>query len=336
MRGAEVCRAGTVWSTLVRGQRIFMSGMGGELASLTATMLEREAWVGELKGLDVDPPRRRLRRATFHRVDPMATERIAGIVADFDPHLILHLGVYEPGARAGDTDAQDWTMATLDGVMSGAGPSLEHIVVRSGVTIYGAAGRRGAAPDEATPTDPNSRFGRMLDAVETRAADVGRAAGVPVGAVRLAPVIGPHVPSPLGRLLRLPAVPFAPFSRSDFSVIWDHDAATALVAAVRCHLPGPVNVAAVGSVTPLGAIRIGRRIPLPLVGPQWSLARMVTGALGAPIPEHVLELLHHGRLADTSACADLLGIVPVASTRDVIDRLYTWPSVVRHIFNEAA
>jgi len=313
-----------------------MSGMGGELASLVATMLEREAWVGELTGLDVDPPRRRLRRATFHRVDPMSTDRIAGIVADFDPHVILHLGVYEPGARAGDTDAEHWTAATLDGVMSGAGRSLEHVVVRSGITIYGAAGRRGAIPGEATPAVPNSRFGRMLHTVEAGAAEAGRIAGVPVGAVRLAPVIGPHVPSPLGRLLRLPAVPFAPFGRSEFSVIWDHDAAAALVAAVARHLDGPVNVAASGSITPLGAIRVGRRIPLPLVGPQWSLARLITGTLGAPIPEHVLELLQHGRLADTSAAADLLGLVPVASTREVIDRLYTWPSVVRTIFNEAA
>ena len=84
------------------------------------------------------------------------------------------------------------------------------------------------------------------------------------------------------------------------------------------------------------ANRVGRRIPLPLVGPQWSVARLITGTLGAPIPEHVLELLQHGRLADTSAAADRLGLVPVASTRQVIDRLYTWPSVVRQILNEWA
>ena len=37
--------------------------MGSELGSLVATMLEAEPWVGSLVGIDVDPPRRRLRRA---------------------------------------------------------------------------------------------------------------------------------------------------------------------------------------------------------------------------------------------------------------------------------
>ena len=44
--------------------------MGSELGSLIATLLERERWTGEITGLDIDPPRRRLRSATFHRVAP--------------------------------------------------------------------------------------------------------------------------------------------------------------------------------------------------------------------------------------------------------------------------
>ena len=131
-------------------------------------------------------------------------------------------------------------------------------------------------------------------------------------------------------------MPFAPCGRAPFSVVWDHDAAVALVAAVHRHLDGPVNVAATGSVTPLAAIRMGKRIPIPLVGPQWSVARLVTGALGAPVPDHVLQLLRHGRLMDASAAADRLGVIPVASTHEVIERLYAWPSVVRHVLTEAA
>ena len=38
--------------------RVLITGMGGELGSLVASMLEAEPWVGSLVGIDVDPPRR--------------------------------------------------------------------------------------------------------------------------------------------------------------------------------------------------------------------------------------------------------------------------------------
>lgn len=81
--------------------------MGGELASLVAAMLEQQPWVGELHGFDLDPPRRRLRRSHFHLLHPLDHDRMASIVRDVDPHVILHLGVYEPGARADDGSPTD-------------------------------------------------------------------------------------------------------------------------------------------------------------------------------------------------------------------------------------
>ena len=51
--------------------------------------------------------------------------------------------------------------------------------------------------------------------------------------------------------------------------------------------------------------------------------------LGAPIPDHVVELMHRGRLADGSRMRELLGIAPLATTPEVIDRLYAWEDVVR-------
>ena len=53
-----------------------------------------------------------------------------------------------------------------------------------------------------------------------------------------------------------------------------------------------------GAITALQAIRRGGRIPVPLVGPDWRVAKVVSGLAGAPIPDHVLETLHRGRLAD--------------------------------------
>ena len=49
-------------------------------------------------------------------------------------------------------------------------------------------------------------------------------------------VLGPHVPSPLGRLLRMPAVPFSVLADPPFAVVEDIDVARAFVAAAERRL----------------------------------------------------------------------------------------------------
>ena len=67
---------------------------------------------------------------------------------------------------------------------------------------------------------------------------------------------------------------------------------------------------------------------LPLIGPEWRIARLVTSALGAPIPEHIHELLHRGRTADGALAAEALGFTPRLSTRAVVHALYEWATVI--------
>src|SRR5262245_42335293 len=118
------------------GRRVLVSGMGSELGSLVATLLEKAPWTGEITGLDIDPPRRRLRSATFHRVEPRDRRKMVRIVRDFDPHVVVHAAVWEPNARAHPGDAADWTHSAAIGVLGAAAecPSLEHLVVRSGIS----------------------------------------------------------------------------------------------------------------------------------------------------------------------------------------------------------
>lgn len=311
---------------------MFVSGVGSELGTLVASLLEAEDWVGALSGIDADPPRRRLHRTEFHRIHPDDHDRIVETVVAFNPHVLVHVGVWEPDARAAPRVAALLTDAAATSIIGAAAEcaALEHVVVRSGIEIYGR--RRGALtrPGESAPLQPTSDWGRTVAAIERTAARVGERVGVTVGAVRLAPVLGPHVPSPLGRLLRQPAVPFSVLADPPFAVIEDRDAARALVAAARVGLAEPVNVVAPGAVTALQAARRGRRLPVPLVGPEWRIARTLSHLAGAPIPDHVAETLHRGRLADNHRMGSLLGIEPETSTVEVIDRLYHWPSVIRH------
>ncbi|MGB0112375.1 MAG: NAD-dependent epimerase/dehydratase family protein [Ilumatobacteraceae bacterium] len=312
------------------GKRVFVSGVGGELGTLVAQLLEQEAWVGDLAGIDADPPRHRLPRTTFHRISPDDHARIVETITSFNPHVLVHIGVWEPDARAHPKQAAALTDQAATSILGAAAEcaALEHVVVRSGIEIYGRARGALTRPSEHAPLRPTSDWGRTVAAIEQTAARVAERVGVTVGAVRLAPVLGPHVPSPLGRLLRMPAVPFSALADPPFAVIEDRDAARAIVAAARVGLAEPVNVVAPGAITALQAARRGRRLPIPLVGPEWRIARTLSHLSGAPIPDHVAEVLHRGRLADNGQMRSLLGLVAETPTTDVIDRLYHWPNVI--------
>ena len=70
-------------------------------------MLEAEPWVGALAGIDADPPRRRLPNTTFHRIPPDQHDRIVDTITRFNPHVLVHIGVWEPDARASPERRQD-------------------------------------------------------------------------------------------------------------------------------------------------------------------------------------------------------------------------------------
>jgi UDP-glucose 4-epimerase len=169
----------------------------------------------------------------------------------------------------------------------------------------------------------------MVSDIEASANRIGQRVGVAIGALRLAPVLGPHVPSPLGRVLRQPVVPFSLLADPPFVVTMDSEAARAFVAAAERRIEGPLNIVAPGAISTMQAIRRGRRLPLPLVGPEWRIARQISYLLGAPVPEHVMELIHRGRLADGSQLGPVLGLTPTVTTQEVIDRLFKWEAIVR-------
>ena len=54
---------------------------------------------------------------------------------------------------------------------------------------------------------------------------------------------------------------------------------------------------------------------------------MTTWSAGAPVPDHVAELLVRGRSADGSRLASVLGVAPLMDTPEVVSHLYDWPEV---------
>jgi UDP-glucose 4-epimerase len=318
-------------------KRVLITGMGSEVGTRVTSMLEADRTV-EIVGVDSDPPRRRVRHAEFHRIDPLDRARLRDLIHDFDPTALLHLGVFEPNARVGVPTASTWTeavaAATFD-TLDRVGAGVECIVVRSGIEIYGR--HRGSAlrPDESVPRNPTSPFGRTLASLERRAIEAGRSLEVPVTLLRCGPIVGSHLASPLGRYLRLPVVPFGLFD-APFSLLHMEDAVQAVIASLTAEHNGPVNIVGPGAVTTLQAARLGGRIPVPVLGPGWIVARALSEVFGAPLPEHVKELLVRGRSADGSSAQGAIGVEPVRTTEEVVRELYEWGEVTHLPVSERA
>jgi UDP-glucose 4-epimerase len=304
--------------------------MGGELGTRVAQLLEERSDVREIAGFDFVPPRRRLRRAEFRRIDPSSRDRVVEFVTEFAPQVVAHFGVYEPASRMSPQSAHERTelcsVAAL-GAAARAG-ALEYVVSRSGLEVYGRRTARVSVPDEQVPPAPSSPYGVSLLQVETITAGVGRRNDIPVASLRYAPVVGPHVPSPIGRLLRLPFVPVPAFADPPFSLLHPEDAAAAMVAAIVHRHDGPLNVVGAGAATPWQAARLGGRAPVPVVPALWGWAARFTEVAGAALAPHIVELLRYGRTGSGDQLVEALGVDEPHTTQDVLREVFEWADVV--------
>lgn len=309
--------------------RVLVTGMGGELGTRVANLFEARPDVEAIRGIDLDPPRGRTTRAAFFRVDPDERRKLVALVEEFEPEVVVHLGIYEPHARmipaAAEVATEQYAVAVLGAAARCS--SLRHLVVRSGIEVYGR--RRGSPtrPDESLAPDPTSPFGQSLLRAEGLAALAAQTADVPVAYLRFAPLVGAHFPSPLGRLLRLPGVPVSAVSDLPFSLLHQEDAAASVLAAFDATADGPFNIVAPGAVTAVQAARLGGRTPVPVLGLGWLAAKALCELVGAPLPAHVQELLTRGRNADGARAVAELGLTPARTTRRTVEELHRWASV---------
>lgn len=306
-------------------QRVFVTGLGGEIGTRVARRLESLAEVEAICGVDLEPPRRRLQRTEFHLVRPGDGDGLVSLVHEFRPTAVAHFGIYEPNARSTPDQAVERTAALTDALMGAVigVRTVRRIVVRSGLEVYGRGGVRADVPDERAPRDPTSRFGRIVGSVEANCEKVAGRIGVPLAILRFAPISGAHMPSPLARYLRLPVVPIT-LRRPLFQLVHLDDVARAAELALLAGFDGPVNIAAADAVDPWHATWSARRLPVPLPAAGLLLTRSVTGLVGSPLPDHVRELLGRGRRAATAHATTELGFTARHSTREIIADLHAW------------
>lgn len=313
--------------------RVVVAGMGSAIGTAVTRLLEANPDVEAILGFDLEPPRRWLRRAEFHFCRPEDTTRVEQLIADFSPTTIIHCWVFEPRARSSPGQARARTVAGTESLLRALGnlatgtAKPDRIVVRSDVSVYGHQSARSVPPTTDDAPQPTTTFGRMVERVERRSTEVGEAIGASVIPVRLAAITASTLPNPLGRYLRLPAVP-VPITGRRFGVVHLEDAAAVIAATAVAQCTGPINVCAPDPVTPIEAVALGGRLPLPVLPLALRLGRSIAELAGTPLPEHVAELLTRGQVVTPTDLSERLGISLTYTTPEVIADLYSLGRIV--------
>jgi UDP-glucose 4-epimerase len=245
---------------------------------------------------------------------------LARLVLDVAPDAVVHLQTVDRSSVLGGTRAHDEAVVGAQALFGAIGrcESVRHVVVRSDGAVYGAGPRSPSVVDVDTEPDVGSeRYQRDMIQMETFVRDM--AAGhdhVDYTVLRFAPVFGPTLRNPISRYLTLPGVPTMLGFDPRLQFVGEQDAVAAYAHAIDHPVAGTFNVAGSGQLYLSRVLRLGRRVPQPL--PKRAFRRALRGLAraGIDLPEHLVSLLEHGRVMDTTATETVLGFTPRLSSRD--------------------
>jgi UDP-glucose 4-epimerase len=312
----------------VAGRRVLITGVANPFGARLAHRLAADPAIDRVVGVDTRP------------VDPDLAERIDVVAADLrSPDLppavraaavdtVVHNDIVqfpEPGRpRAAIHDVN--VIGTLQLLtICGGLPTLRAIVVRGSAAIYGS---EASAPAFFTEQDAErfplrTRFQRDIGELERLVgAFARRHPSVACTVLRLQPVVGRDLDTPVNRLLRAPVVPTVLGYDPRVQLLDVDDAIGALRRAVLHPVRGPVNVAADGVVSLSRALRQARRPALPIAGPVWGLlVGAARSAAGQPaLPDEIGRYLRFGRGVDTTRMRRELRFRPRHTTLEALAR----------------
>ena len=318
--------------------KVFIAGIGSDLGTHIAHLLETRRDITAIAGIDRYPPRRYLARSEFFLARTYDHEEVADVISSFSPDVIINFGVYEPGARLKLAQAQKATATSTRGIIHGIERSENknaHVITRSSVVVYGFAD--GKIKDETSPLSPDTPYAIMCRDLEEELKE--HVAKLTI--IRTAPELGAHVPHPLARILNLPALPLElrnPLSKEiGFPVISPKDVTDLFVRAIDKTSQDSnyevLNAATSTNATMSMAITHGKRIPFIAVGAIYPFLKQIAYVQGAPVDEHVEMFIRRGMLVDSTSTRMKLGISSQLSAVEVIKNLYSASGVAHETLN---
>jgi UDP-glucose 4-epimerase len=311
----------------VSTRRVLITGVSGPLGARLATRLAADPGVESVVGIDTRrPPGTLADRITYVEADLRRGE-LAPILKVAAPHVVIHHDIVqfpEPGRSR--RSLHDLNVVGTLQLLAAASevPALRQLVVRSSASIYGSAPDAPAFIPEglARTATLHTRFQRDIAELERLVdAFARRHPGVTTTVLRLQPVIGTTLDTPIMRLFRAPVVPTFLGFDPRLQLLLDEDAIGAVAAAVRTPVRGAVNVAADGTVSLARMLRrLGKRA-LPIASPVYgpTVAALARAGVVPELDDDVIRYLRNGRGVDTTRMRADLRFVPTHTTIAAID-----------------
>ncbi|MDP3967318.1 MAG: NAD-dependent epimerase/dehydratase family protein [Nocardioides sp.] len=302
------------------GRVVLVTGVAREFASRFARALIAEPDVDRVVGVDVQPPRGDMSGVQFVRAD-IRNPVIAKVIAKEQVDTVVHMSVVATSAGAGGRGSVKelnviGTMQLLAACQRA--PSVEHLVVKSSTTVYGASSRDPAMFTEEMAPKKLPRSGFAKDAYEVEGYVRGfarRREDVTVTMLRAANTIGPRVDSPMAQYFRLPMIPTVLGFDARMQFLHETDMLAVLRHATLARVHGTFNVAGEGVLMLSQAVRRLGRPALPMPGFTLGTVGSLMRQAGLPgLAAEQLDFLTFGRGVDTRRSREVLGFSPAYST----------------------
>jgi UDP-glucose 4-epimerase len=306
---------------------VLITGVSRHLGGRLAAQLAADPSVDRVIGVDTTPPRStdlaRLGRTEFVRAD-IRNPLIAKVMSQAHVDTVVHASVLATPRVSGRVPMKEMNVIGTMQLLAACQKSdtVSRVVVKSTTAVYGSSPHDPAVFTEDMEAINNASGGYAQDAVEVEGYVRGflrRRPDITVTVLRLASVIGPEIETPLAHYLAMPVVPTALGYDPRLQLLHESDAVEVMRLATISARPGVFNVAGEGVVTLAQAVRLARRLRLPVPSP----AILAVGALvrNSGVIEFSAEqasFLSYGRVVDTTLLRTQYPYTPQYTTREAL------------------
>jgi UDP-glucose 4-epimerase len=309
-------------------RRVLITGVANFWGEHLARALIADPRVEHVVGIDTRPPSPSIRAQIDNvRADLRAAD-LRAIIGEGRIDTVVHNDI--PGFADTDHTARQLHELTVIGTLAlitalHDQPTLRTLVVRSSAAIYGAqaAGPAFFVEELAQRYPLHTRYQRDIGELETLVDGFARRApAVTVTVLRLQPVVGTTLETPITRLLSSPVVPTVLGFDPQLQFVHEDDSAAVLHHAVLNPVDGPVNIAGDGTVSLSRALRRMGLIGLPLPHPLFDTLSGLGARAGLPrLTPDMVRFVRYGRGVDTTRMHTDLRFEPRYTTIAAIDQV---------------
>lgn len=281
---------------------------------------------GDVKVVAVDTtlPSDDLGSAKFVRAD-IRTSVISKVLAVEDVSTVVHADVAASRRRGGGSASKEINVIGTMQVLAACqrNDQIRRVVLFSNSAVYGTSPRDPAVFKESSTARGGTKSGFARDVVEVESYTRGfarRRPDVCVTTLRMAQMLSPHFPTPLGNYFANPVLPMPMGFDARLQVLHPDDAFEVAAMAATQDKPGTFNVAGEGVLMLSQAARLLGKptLPLPPIG-FGTVMRQAAKFMGTDVSPGVHRLLTYGRAMDVTALREVFGYTPRYTTRETFE-----------------